>query len=176
MTDTTDTRTVLDVLPTGTWRIDPTGTSGTVHAKKLGLFTIPAALDVTDGQIEIDTDGSVTSAAVTIDAGSYASKNDKRNEHIHSADFLDVDDHPILDFSSDAIEKLGDHHRAPGRVTVQGVDHPVEVTIDDLAIEGDRATFTARATLDRFAIGISALRPVIGRDLRLVFHVAATRQ
>ena len=58
-------------------------------------------------------EGSVTSAAVTIDAGSYASKNDKRNEHIHSANFLDVDDHPTLRFGLTQLIEL-----EPGRTRV----------------------------------------------------------
>ena len=42
-------------LPTGTWTLDPTATTITVSAKKLGLFTIPATLTVVSGTIEISS-------------------------------------------------------------------------------------------------------------------------
>ena len=69
-------------LPAGTWRLDPAATSISVTAKKLGLFTVPASLQVAGGTIEIDADHQVASVEVAADASSYTSANAKRNDHI----------------------------------------------------------------------------------------------
>ena len=90
-------------LPTGTWTLDPSATTITVSAKKLGLFTIPATLTVISGTIDIDDDHQVTNVDIVADASSYASKNPKRNEHITGADFLNADAHPTIVFRSDDV-------------------------------------------------------------------------
>ena len=171
--DTTDT--AAGSFPTGTWRIDAARTVATVTVKKLGLFTVPAALTLNHGAIEIDADGRVASATAAFDAGSYASKNAKRNTDVIGAKLLDADRHPTLGFVSDSVQAAGDTFRAEGHVAVKGVDHPATVTISDLRVRGDEATFTATSTLDRMAIGVDAMKPVIGRQLHLAVDVVARR-
>lgn len=160
-------------LPTGTWQLDPTQTTITVTAKKLGFYAVPATLTVTSGTIEIGDDNQVASVEVIADAGSYTSKNAKRNEHIRSADFLDVEHHPTLTFRAGTVTPTAASHRADGSVTVKGVEHPLSVEVSDVAVDAERASFEAIATVDRTAIGVDALPTlVIGRELQL--HVTAT--
>lgn len=163
-------------LPTGTWTIDPARTTITISAKKLGFITVPATLTVSSGSIEIDADHRVASVEVVADAGSYASKNAKRNDHVRSADFLDVDNHPELTFGTDQVEPSGDGHHADGSVTVKGQRFPVSVAISDVEFDESRGSFVASATIDRHAIGIDKMPGlVIGRNLQLTVEATATK-
>ncbi|MEO1055482.1 MAG: YceI family protein [Actinomycetota bacterium] len=157
----------------GTWTIDPAATTVTVSVKKLGLFTVSADLTVLDGQIDIDSDGSVTGAAVQIDATSYRSPNDKRNEHVRGADFLDADNHPVLAFRADEIAPDGAQYTVSGTVNVKGAESAVVAVVRDVDVRGDAATFSLSAALDRTTIGVGKL-PSLFVGNRLQLDVAAT--
>jgi len=94
-------------------------------AKKLGLFTITGDLTVTDGTISLD--GTTAEINVTADAASYATPMAKRNKHIHSADFLDVDQFPTIRFTGGTLtsDAIGDRHIA-GEITIKGQTSPVD--------------------------------------------------
>ncbi|MEM9516491.1 MAG: YceI family protein [Actinomycetota bacterium] len=157
----------------GTWTLDPAATTVTVSVKKLGLFTVSADLTVLDGQIEIDADGSVTGVSVQIDATSYRSPNDKRNEHVRGADFLDADNHPVLAFRADNIAADGTHYAVSGTVQVKGAESAMDAVVRDVEIQGDTAKFSLTAALDRTAIGVDKLPSIIVGN-RLQLAVAAT--
>lgn len=162
-------------LPTGTWKIDPSQTTITVTAKKLGLFKVPATLTVTSGTIEIDTDHQITSVEVTADAGSYTSGNPRRNDHIRSADFLDGENHPDLRFTADTVSRTAAGYQADGSVTVKATTSPIKVDISDVDVEGDRGSFVATASVDRTAIGVDKLPSlIIGRNLQLTVTATAS--
>ncbi len=168
--------TTTTTLPTGTWQLDPAATTVTVSATKLGLFTIPATLTVTSGTIEIGDGQQVDNVEIVVDAGSYASKNNKRNEHVVNADFLDADTHPSITFRSDSVVATGDGYLANGTVTVKGRTTPLEVAITGVDAGQSDGTFTATATIDRTAIGVDKMPSfVIGRELDLVVTAKATR-
>ena len=155
-------------LPTGTWQLDPTETTIAVTATKFGFFAVPATLTVSSGSIVIDDDHRVTNVEVVAEAGSYTSRNPKRNTHIRSADFLDADNHPHLVFTAAQVTPDVDGYRAAGSVTVKGEASPIEVDITNVEFDADRGTFTATATVDRNAIGVGKLPSlVIARRLQL---------
>jgi polyisoprenoid-binding protein YceI len=163
-------------LPTGTWQLDAEATAITVSVKKLGFITVPATLAVTSGTIEIDDRHQVSNVEIVADASSYASKNAKRNEHVHGADFLDVTRHPTIAFRADTVADGTGAYRATGTVTIKGQSSPIDVTITDVAVDGSRASFNATATVDRKATGVDKMPTfIVGRDLELVVSASATR-
>lgn len=160
-------------LPVGTWRLDPDQTTITVTAKKLGVFTVPATLTTSGGTIEIGSDHQVTRVEVVADAGSYTSRNAKRNDHIRGADFLDADNHPDLVFTAEQLKPTADGYQAAGSVTVKAETFPLDVDISNVEYDAHRGSFVATATIDRNAIGVTKLPSlVIGRNIELT--VAAT--
>ena len=161
-------------LPTGVWQIDPAATTVTITVKKLGgLITVPATLDVTAGVVRIDEQHKVTDVTVTVDAGSYRSKNDKRNEHVVSKDFLDSENHPTITFEANSITVRNGGHHTTGTVTVKGRSTPIEVAISAVNVDGESGSFTATATTDRTALGVDKMPGfIVGQELTL--EVAAT--
>ena len=163
-------------LPVGVWAIDPARSSITVTATKLGLFRVPATLSLASATIEIDGEHHVVGVEAVVEAGSYASKNAKRNEHVRGSDFLDADDHPQLSYTAASVERSEDGYIAEGAVTVKGRTSPVTLAIADITVDGDRGSFVATATLDRNQLGIDALPSiVIGRTLQLTIAAEAVR-
>lgn len=160
-------------LPAGTWRVDTDQTTITVTAKKLGVFNVPATLTTSGGTIEIGSDHRVTRVEVVAAAGSYTSRNAKRNDHIRSADFLDADNHPDLVFTSEQLKPTAHGYQAAGSVTVKGKAFPLVVDISNVEFDAHRGSFLATAIIDRNAIGVAKLPSlVLGRNIELT--VAAT--
>ena len=167
----------VSALPTGTWRLDPDRTTVTVTAKKLGVFTIPATLTVSAGTIEIDADRQVSRVEVSLDAGSYTSGVDKRNDHIRSADFLDADHHPHLVFTADRVTPAPGGYKAAGSVTVKGRTVPLDVDISAVEYDARRGSFVATATIDRNAVGLGKLPSlVVGRNVELTVTATAVTE
>lgn len=168
---TTETHTTL---PTGTWTIDPAQTTIAVTVKKLGVLNIAAQLTATSGAIEVDSDNNVTGVEVIANAGSFSTGNDKRDEHVLSADFLDADNHADLVFRTGKVSPVANGYRAEGTFTAKGQESPANVSISDVAVGADQGTFVATATLDRNVLGIDKMPSfVIGRELQLVVTATA---
>ena len=162
-------------LPAGVFTLDPARTTVDVTVKKLGFITVTGALDVTSGRIEIDESGSVTSVDVTVDAGSYATGNTKRDTHVRSADFLDVEHHPEMTFHADRLSAAGGGYTAAGTVSVKGATAPLSLDVADVASDTSGGTFTATCTVDRNAIGVDKMPSVvIGKTLTIQISAAAT--
>lgn len=160
-------------LPAGTWRLDPDRTTITVTATKLGVFTVPATLTMSAGTIEIGSEHQVACVEVVADAGSYTSRNAKRNDHIRGADFLDADNHPDLLFTAEQVRRVAHGYQTAGSVTIKGETFPLEVDISDVGFDAGSGSFVATATIDRDAVGVGKLPSlVIGRNIDL--SVAAT--
>ncbi len=110
-------------------------------------------------------DGSVTSSNddfsgaqidIVIKTASVFTNNEKRDNHLRSADFFDVEKNPEMTFKSSAFEKVGDNkYKISGKLTLNGVTKDVELDATFKGIikdpwGGTRAGFKATTTLKRY--------------------------
>lgn len=101
------------------------------------------------------------SATATIQAASISTKVAQRDTHLRSPDFFDVDQHPLVTFTStgvtDATATGGKLH---GLLSVHGVERPVVL---DLVVHGEgkdpwgnvRSGFTATTRVNRKDFGLT---------------------
>jgi len=84
-----------------------------------------------DGTIQIDKANPAASAVdFTIQAASIDTNEPKRDEHLRSADFFDVANHPKLTFKSTSIKPAGkDSYQVTGELTMRGVTRPVTLDV-----------------------------------------------
>ncbi len=118
--------------------------------------------------------------AASIDTGSKM-----RDDHLRSADFLDVDHHPVIEYRGTSITPLGgERWRVHGDLTLNGITRPVPLEMTYLGFGpdswgGTRAAFRAVADLRReeFAITynqiVRAGITMIGTTLRVEIDVEA---
>ena len=66
---------------------------------------------------------------VTIDATSIDTDNERRDGHLKSADFLDVENHPTITFESTRIEKNDEGFQVTGGLTMRGVTREVSFPV-----------------------------------------------
>ena len=114
-----------------------------------------------DGAIVADFDNlDASKVAFTIQAASIDTRNADRDKHLRSADFFDVENHPLITFTSSKITESGDNEYAvTGTLTMHGVSKTVTLPVTFLGEAKDpwgntKAGFEIETTLDRKDYGI----------------------
>jgi polyisoprenoid-binding protein YceI len=123
-----------------------------------------------DGALTVGENGA-TSASGTVDAASLDTRVAARDDHLRSADFFDVDKHPLITFSATSIERLGEEEiRVVGDLTIRGVTRSVELTGEILGTGRDdagaeRIGLDVAGVLDRRDFGLTWNKAVDGGGL-----------
>ncbi|MFK0294130.1 YceI family protein [Streptomyces sp. NPDC090442] len=108
----------LPLPEAGQWRLDPDHSAIRFTARHIGLAEIHGRFNRFEGGLWIGERMQDSRVDVTIDAASIDTGVRMRDDHLRSAEFLDVERYPHLQFVSDKFV-----HKGGGRWAVQGVLH-----------------------------------------------------
>jgi polyisoprenoid-binding protein YceI len=119
-----------------TWDIDTSHANAGFRVRHLMVSHVRGHLGPVTGTVFIDEqDLSRSRIDVSIDTRGIDSRESKRDEHLRSADFLDVANHPTVTFQSTRVEApagpTGDL-RITGDLTIRGVTRPVTLEVEAL--------------------------------------------
>lgn len=179
----------MDFTPyNGTWTIDPTHTRlGFVarHAmvtKVRGSFTEFSGTMALDGSEPSSSSISLTAQLASVDTGSP-----DRDAHLRSADFFDVENHPVMTFRSTSVKQTGDDEFIlAGDLTIKEVTRPVEIEVELDGIVTDpwgnqRAGFEGEAEISRKDFGLTWNVPLeaggwlVSDKIKIQLDVSATK-
>lgn len=173
---------------TTAWQIDPAHSTAELAVRHMMVTTVKGHVSAVEGSITLDeNDLTKSSVAVVLDAGSIDTRDPKRDDHLRSADFLDVQHFPTITFASTRIERAADGYRIVGDLTLHGVTRE---TVLGAAFEGrqrdpwgsERAGFTAEGVIDRRDYGLVWNQPLptsgvlLGNDVRVSIEMEAVLQ
>ncbi|HLQ31143.1 MAG TPA: YceI family protein [Chloroflexota bacterium] len=144
------------------WTIDSSHSQVNFSARHMGIMTVRGHFNDIQATIDFNQDDfTASSVEASINAASLVTNDAKRDEHLRSADFLDVEKYPTITFKSTKIERAEhDRYRMTGDLTIHGVTRPVTL---DVVYSGQikdpwgnaRAGFSAETTIRRSDWGIS---------------------
>ena len=143
------------------WKLDPSHSTVEFSARHMMFTTVKGRFADVDGTIT--TDGVSPESArvnVVMKAESIDTRTEQRDQHLRSADFLDVANYPDVTFASTSIAGTHDRFSMTGDLTIRGVTHPVTL---DVRYEGtgndpwgnERMGFTASGAIDRREFGLT---------------------
>lgn len=171
-----------------TWTLDPAHSAVTFSAKHMMITTVRGSVAIRDFSLDFDPKDIVgSSVRVSLDAASIDTGQDARDQHLRSADFLQAETHPTIDFVSTRIEPAGDDYRIHGDLTIRGVTRPVVLdaefggTVPNLQ-GGTRAAFSATTTIDRDDFGLTwnvALEQggwLVSKSIKVEMDIAAVAE
>ena len=117
----------LALAQTSSWKIDPSHTQSTFAVKHLVISTVRGEFKSTNGTVKLDEkDPTRSQIEATVDATSINTREEKRDEHLKSPDFFEVQKYPTITFKSTKITKAGgDKYKVAGDLTMRGVTKPV---------------------------------------------------
>ncbi|MFD7159468.1 YceI family protein [Kribbella sp. NPDC059898] len=116
----------------GDYTLDASHTRIGFSARHAMVTKVRGAFDEFEGSFHIDGENPENSSGkVTIQAKSINTRNNQRDDHLRSNDFLAMDEHPEITFASTAVKKTGDaEFVVTGDLTIRGVTKPVDVTFE----------------------------------------------
>ena len=175
-------------LPAGLveYEVDPSHTQVMFKVRHMGVSTVTGRFNRFAGTFAYDPANPAASwLTATIDAASIDTDNDRRDNHLRSADFFAADSYPTLTFQSTSVESTGEGRLSvAGDLSIRGVTRPVvlDVTLEGAALgQGGRPItgWTAEATIDRMDYGLRWNRLteaggwVVADEIRIVLEVEA---
>ena len=115
-----------------TYNIDPDHTHPSFEADHFGgLSTWRGTFKKSSGTVTIDTEAKTGTVDVIIDTATIDFAHDKLNEHVSSAEILDVAKYPTAEYKGRLIEFAnGAPKTVTGVLTLHGVSKPVTLTIN----------------------------------------------
>jgi polyisoprenoid-binding protein YceI len=170
------------------WKIDPSHTTVEFSAKHMMITTVRGRIADVEGTIYTDEKNpSNSSVEAVLKAASLDTRTEQRDQHLKSADFLDVEKFPDITFRSKRIEGPRERFKLIGDLTIHGVTK--EITLD-VTFEGEgkdpwggeRAGFTATGKIDRRDFGLTwnqALEAggvLVSNEIKISVEVQATKQ
>ncbi|WP_339153829.1 YceI family protein [Actinomadura luteofluorescens] len=170
-------------LEAGRWTIDPVHSEITFSVRHL-MTTVRGSFPDFEGEVVIGADPLDSGARAEIRMGSIDTRSAERDEHVRSADFLDVRRHPVMSFTGTGVEraKIGRRARTPryhlhGDLTIKNVTRPVRLLTEFHGVGPDpwggvRAGFTATASISRRDFGIEFNIPLQGDRVMLGDEIA----
>ena len=150
--------------PAGSYVIDLSHTHAGFAVKHFGLSKVKGEFTEVEGTVVIAEEPTASVVTATINAASFNSRDEGRDAHVRSADFLDVENFPTITFTSTNVKPDGDAWVVSGDLTIKGVTRSVE-----LATEFDGA-ITDPYGFQRIAF--SAATEIDLTDFRLDFNAA----
>jgi polyisoprenoid-binding protein YceI len=176
--------------PTGAktqWKLDPTHTAVEFSAKHLMITTVKGRITDIEGSIYTDErDPKNSSVEVTLKATSLDTRTDQRDQHLRSADFLNVEKYPEIKFRSTKIEGDRQEFKLTGDLTIRDVTRPItlDVTFEGRTKDpwgGERVGFSASGKIDRRDFGLTWNQLLetggvtVGNEIKIGLEVEAVR-
>ena len=180
-----DTERGIVRVPTGTWTIDPAHSSVEFRVKHMMISTVRGRFGDFEGTIEAAPDYHQSTVRGTVEAASIDTNEPRRDAHLRSADFFDVEQHPVISFESTAIEHVEQaNFRVAGDLAMHGETRPVRFDVTVLGATQDpqgqhRVGLEVRGRLSRGEFGLrwqQALETggvVVGDEVRIAADISA---
>lgn len=172
----------------GTYTLDPNHQRVGFIARHLMVSKVRGHFPAATATIVVAEDPLQSSVTATLEAGSITTGQEQRDAHLKSADFLDVENFPKLEYRSTGVKSIeGSELVLTGELTIKDVTLPIDLEVE---LEGtsrnpygqDVFGFSATAEIDREAFGITwnvALETggvMVGRKVKLEIEGEAIRQ
>ena len=171
------------------WEIDATHSQATFSVKHMMISTVRGHFEVLSGKLHIDEEHPDNSwVEAEVDAASINTRDAKRDGHLRSPDFFDVEKYPKITFKSTKVTPTGNNqYRVTGNLTMHGVTKEETFHADYSGQVKDlyglqRAAFTVKGKINRkdfglnWNVGLEAGGVLVGEDVNIEIDLAAVQK
>ncbi|MDP8206409.1 MAG: YceI family protein [Candidatus Electryonea clarkiae] len=154
---------LMSVFPalSADWELDTSHSSMKFKVKHLMVSNVYGEFTNFTGNFQYDEANPQKAIIdVTVDMSSITTGNEKRDAHLKSADFFDIENFPEMTFESTRIKKAGKNLKLIGALTMRGVTREIELLVDGptepVNMMGSiRVGASATGTINRLEWGVS---------------------
>lgn len=165
-----------------TYDVDPAHTSVYFNVEHMNISHVFGRFDEPSGTYELDAEGHPTNLEFAVAVKSVNTGNEKRDDHLRSDDFFNVEKFPTFTLKSTTIEQaeMG-MYQVTADLTLHGVTKPVEFMMRKGGGVTDpmgnfRTGFGTQLTIDRRDFGLDAWQGMVGNDITLMLAWEGIRQ
>jgi polyisoprenoid-binding protein YceI len=108
------------------WNIDTAHSQIGFSVRHMMISTVRGKFAKFDADVQLDLaklDQALVAAR--IDAASVDTGDEKRDGHLRTADFFDVEKHPTIEFKSTKVSQHGDSLTVQGLLKIKDQEHPI---------------------------------------------------
>ena len=171
------------------WEIDATHSQATFSVKHMMISTVRGHFEVLSGKLHIDEEHPDNSwVEAEVDAASINTRDAKRDGHLRSPDFFDVEKYPKITFKSTKVTPTGNNeYRVTGDLAMHGVTKEETFHADYSGQVKDlyglqRAAFSVKGKINRkdfglnWNVGLEAGGVLVGEDVNIEIDLAAVQK
>jgi polyisoprenoid-binding protein YceI len=139
------------------WEIDPSGSRLRFTLRHLVVQQIRGEFRRWGGTLFLDrAEPWLSTVEVWIDVASIDTDSVERDDHIRSAEFLDIARFPRAEFESSSVEPREGHLGLRGRLQLHGVTRDLDLEVTHAAPKAvsERSTYSIRGKLNRQLFGL----------------------
>jgi polyisoprenoid-binding protein YceI len=169
------------------WILDPDHSVAAFSIRHMMIANVRGQFNKISGTIHFDPSNLMAASVdLTIDATSIFTGVQKRDDHLKSADFFDIDRYPEITFRSTRIGSVnGNRAKVNGDLTLHGITRQIVVEVEfsgpeqDPFGDGTSIGFTASAAISREDYGLMWNQPManngvmVGSEVKLFIDVEA---
>jgi polyisoprenoid-binding protein YceI len=138
----------------GSWVLDGSRTEIRLKSKSMwGLAPVKGVFRQVSGDGTVSPSGDVT-GTITVAARSIDTKHKKRDDHLRSADFFDVNGYPAINFKVDNVIAAGNGLTVVGQLSVRGRTRPVSFDARVSRFDGKEAHVDGELQVNRADFGL----------------------
>jgi polyisoprenoid-binding protein YceI len=139
----------------GHWKLDPDNTSVTFRTKAMWVLPIKGTAKALSGDAQLNPDAEAAKGTLVIDAASFNTENKKRDDDLHSENFLDVAEYPTIIFTANGGRQASARRvEISGMLAIHGKTRPLTLQAE-LAESGSSVTLTTQVQIDRRLWGVT---------------------
>ncbi len=176
----------VSIPPIGTYELDRVHTVVGFVARHM-LSKVRGQFTEFTGTIQVGDSPEDSRVDVEVKTESITTHTEKRDQHLRNGDFLDVEEHPVLTFTSTAVRPTGElWFELDGDLTIKDITRPVTLSGEFLGwgpnMQGEpMLAASAKTTIDRedwgmtWNVAVETGGFLVGKKVDLEIEVEAHR-
>jgi polyisoprenoid-binding protein YceI len=141
-------------VPDGIWRVDPERSEVGFAVKSVwGLVTVRGVFAAHGGSFDALAGNAV--GDLTIDAASVDTGNARRDNHLRSSDFFDVERYPQIVFKATVSSAGSDGVIVVGDLAIGSSRTRLEIPVEVKGTHDDGLTISGETRISRTAVGVT---------------------
>ena len=175
------------IIEPGTWVIDPSHSSVGFVARHLMVTKVRGTFGMKSATLVAPENPLDAKVEASVDVSSVDTKDEGRDNHLRSADFFDVENHPTMEFRSTGARVENGDFLVDGDLTIRGITKPVTFDFEFGGFGTDpwgnyKAGATAKTVVNREDFGLTwnaALETggvLVGKDVTIELDLQLTLQ
>ena len=172
----------------GEYNFDKAHSAIGFRVKHMGLVDVPGYFRDFTGTVNYDAaDVTKSNVAFTAKMTSVDTGVARRDEHLRTKDFFEVETHPEMTFKSTKVEKQGNNFVVTGDLTMKGVTKQVSIPFQLVGFAtdargGTKMGVTAETTINRrdfnvtYGSNLPSGTPVLSDEVKINFQIEAAKK